>query len=350
MKKTKLGFIGCGFMGQMAHLANYATLPDVELAAIADLRTKTAAEVARRYGIHQVCADHTELLSDGDVDAVIAVTSFNLHYSIVPEILNAGRHCLTEKPICVKASTAKQMAKLAVEKGVVYHIGYMKRCDPASRRMKDVIAEWKRSGEFGSLKYLRVSMPPGDWLSQIEGAIDLGDKSAVTPLEPESAPDSMTQDEQKRYSSFINYFIHQVNLIRFLLGEDYSVEFVDKNSVLMACRSTSGVTIALEMNAYEVRDEWHESYQACFDRGFISLSLPAPMARQRSGELLIYRNTPGGGSYERPVIAPVWSMREQARLFVEEIRGNAKCISPAEDAVKDLEVAEQFIFRSRDQK
>jgi len=47
MKKVRLGFVGCGTMGQRAHLENYATLPDVELVALADLRPQTRELVAR---------------------------------------------------------------------------------------------------------------------------------------------------------------------------------------------------------------------------------------------------------------------------------------------------------------
>jgi predicted dehydrogenase len=190
-------------------------------------------------------------------------------------------------------------------------------------------------------------MPPGDWTHQIESAINLGDKPTGTIPASESLPEKMSKDEQQRYNSFINYYIHQVNLIRYLLGEDYDVEFIDKREVLMVCKSKSGVTVALEMNAYEIRDEWQEYYKACFDKGFVSMSLPAPMARQRSGNLIIYRNTKNGGTYENPVIPPVWCMREQARLFIEEVQGKMSCISPAADAVKDLEIAEAFIAKSK---
>lgn len=38
MSRIRLGFVGVGSMGQCAHLANYAVLPDCEVAAIAELR------------------------------------------------------------------------------------------------------------------------------------------------------------------------------------------------------------------------------------------------------------------------------------------------------------------------
>ena len=46
MKKIRLGFIGTGNMGQMAHLRNYATLPNCEVVAMAELRPQLAAQVA----------------------------------------------------------------------------------------------------------------------------------------------------------------------------------------------------------------------------------------------------------------------------------------------------------------
>ncbi|PIW21122.1 MAG: hypothetical protein COW34_00230 [Armatimonadetes bacterium CG17_big_fil_post_rev_8_21_14_2_50_66_6] len=157
----------------------------------------------------------------------------------------------------------------------------------------------------------------------------------------------MSADEQNRYNAFVNYYIHQVNLIRYLLGEDYTVEYVDPTSVLLIGRSKSGVAISLEMAAYTLRDEWHEFYAACFDRGKLSLSLCAPLARQHVGSLQVYRSSEAGGTYESLVLPPSWCMLEQARLFIRAVRGEIPCISPATDAAKDLEVAEAFIERLR---
>jgi len=213
--------------------------------------------------------------------------------------------------------------------------------------MKEKISEWKTSGEYGCLKYLRVSMPPGgDWTLQIDPPINMNDKADSADLKNEDAPDWMSQDAKKKYLSFVNFYIHQINLIRYLLEEDYKVTYVDPAGILLVAQSNSRVTIALEMNPLSLRDEWHEFYTACFERGKISLSLPAPMARQRSGKLELYKNGEKGAIYETPVIPPKWSMLEQARLFVDAVQGKIPCISSAEDAVKDLKIAEDFVRRS----
>lgn len=45
-------------MGQCAHLKNYVTVPDCEVVAIAELRSKMAQKVAAKYGVPHVYRDH----------------------------------------------------------------------------------------------------------------------------------------------------------------------------------------------------------------------------------------------------------------------------------------------------
>ena len=76
----------------------------------------------------------------------------------------------------------------------------------------------------------------------------------------------------------------------------------------MVAISESGVPCTLEMAPCGHRDRWEEHYRIGFDGGLIQLDLPAPMARQRAGDVTIYKNT-GFGSQEyarnSPCFAPV---------------------------------------------
>lgn len=63
-KPIRLGFIGTGHMGQVAHLANYAGLPDVEVHALAEGRPELARRIADRYGVKRVFPDHRSLLAE----------------------------------------------------------------------------------------------------------------------------------------------------------------------------------------------------------------------------------------------------------------------------------------------
>ncbi|MBC8232744.1 Gfo/Idh/MocA family oxidoreductase, partial [bacterium] len=174
-EKVRIGFVGAGFMGQLAHISNYATIEDCELVALAEGRQQTAEAVARRYGIQEVYSTHTEMLEKADVDAVVAIMHFNLYHALIPDILESGKPVATEKPMCVRVESAKKMAALAEEKGVIYQVGYMKRHDPAAQIARQTIQEWKADGECGKMTYVRITMPSGDWTYEVEAPINLGD-------------------------------------------------------------------------------------------------------------------------------------------------------------------------------
>ncbi len=161
-KKIKVGFIGSGYMGQRAHITNYATLPDVELTALAEGRRETAKAVAQHYGIKTTYSNHKEMLEKAKLDAVVAIMHFSLHHAVVPDILEKGLPLLTEKPICVSPETGKKFLKQVEENDTIYQGGYMKRCDPATRFVKEKIAQWKKSKEFRSLNDLRDTIPLSD--------------------------------------------------------------------------------------------------------------------------------------------------------------------------------------------
>ena len=346
-KKVRLGFVGCGYMGQLAHIANYATISDCELVALAEGRQNTAKAVAQRYGIAEVYPTHREMLAKADLDGVVAIMWYSLHHAVVPDIIGAGLNVATEKPMCVRVETAKKMAEAAEKKGLIYQVGYMKRHDPAAKLARQIVQQWKGSAECGKMTYVRITMPSGDWTYHIEPPITREDPAPVYVGEtPEPMPEWMPEPMKNTYNSFINFYIHQINLLRYLIGEDYEVVYVDPGQRIMLAMADSGVVCVLEMASYGLRNEWHEFYRICFEGGKIDLQIPAPMARQRSGTVSIYKGSGFLGSDPQtiePSLPQRWSFLEQARHFVECVRDGKQTISPASDAIKDLEVSEQYI-------
>ena len=98
MEKLRVGVIGAGFMGQKAHLESLVRIPDVEVAALAEGRSETAHRVAERLGIQKdaIYPDHQALLSLAEIDAVVCVLDYRLHHRVVRDVLQAGKHCLSE--------------------------------------------------------------------------------------------------------------------------------------------------------------------------------------------------------------------------------------------------------------
>ena len=64
MTKIRLGYVGCGFMAQKVHLPNLLTIPDCEVAALAEVRQGLGQRVQQRLGIPKLYADHRAMLAD----------------------------------------------------------------------------------------------------------------------------------------------------------------------------------------------------------------------------------------------------------------------------------------------
>jgi len=343
-KKVRIGFVGVGSMGQCAHLKNYAAIPDCEVAAIAELRQGLAARVAARYHVPKVYRTHEEMLAAERLAGIVAAQPFTRHGTLVPELLKARIPLFTEKPIAASVEMGEKIVSACKASGTFMMIGYHKRSDPATLCAKKEIDALKQSGEFGRLRYVRILMPAGDWIA---GGFDDLIKSDEPPpqLPADPPPSDMDQAAHKLYVNFVNYYIHQVNLMRHLLGEPYSVKFADPAGVLLVGESAGGVTCVIEMTPYRTSLDWQESALVAFERGWLRLDLPAPLACNRPGRLVIFKD-PGQGAAPQTIVPQfpsVHAMRQQAVNFLRAIRGEMPPMTTAEEALEDLKVAREYL-------
>lgn len=339
MDNIKIGFLGAGFMGQLAHLQNYVITPGCEVVCISDAKTGQAKKVAAAYGVQKVCGID-EMLADKSIDAIVASQQFNNHVNIVPMVLNAGKHLFTEKPLCIFEENARSLADLAKEKNLIHMVGYHKRSDPAVEYAMNVIRGWKTSGEVGKMKYIRISMPPGDWVGGSRAAINTDEP--YPPYNAEKKPDGMSDRLFDDYVTFVNYYIHQVNLMRFLFGSDYKLSFADRTGVMLAVESSDGVSGAIEMAAYQTSDDWQENATVFFERGYIKIDLPAPLAHQTAGRVTVFTDN-GGGMFCEPRLKNVHAMKNQALNFVRAVKGEIKPPCDSAEAVLDLKFAMDYV-------
>jgi predicted dehydrogenase len=344
MTKLKIGFVGAGNMGQMAHLANYAALREqCEVVAIAEPRPQSARLVASRYGISEVYSDHRELLARAKVDAIVAPQQFRNHYVVVPDILRAGIPVLTEKPLSLTVEAGRELVRIGEETGTLHMIGYHKRSDPAMERAKTVAEQWKKSGDYGKLRYIRITMPPGDWTGGIVWPQNTDE--SYPPLVPEPGPADYDDKQTAELEAFVNDYIHQVNAIRFFLGENYRLTVGDRAGVLLVGESDSGVTVSLEMAPYGNTIDWEEKVLVSFEKGYVSVELPSPLAQQQAGKLTIYKDNPDIAPPEivQPVLPKVSAMRNQAVNFLAAVRGERPAPCTSKEALEDLIFARSYI-------
>ena len=344
MKKIRLGFIGTGGMGQCAHLRNYSTLPNCELVALAELRPELAKAVATRYGIPQVYANDAELIGHADVDALVAIQPFTAHGKLLPGIVERGLPMIIEKPLARSSEVAVQLAALAARRATPLYVAYHKRSDPATMAGVALKREWQRTGAYGALRYIRVTMPPGQWTAEGFSTLVRSNEDYPKPIE-DALPAGFEGKAAHDHFAFVNYYIHQINLLRHLFGEDYAVTFADPAGRILAARSASGVTGVLEMAPYHTTVDWQESALIGFDKGWIRIDLPAPLVIDRSGTLTVFRDNgaPEGPTTSSPVLPLIHAMRSQAMNFLKAVAGEPNPLCQAGEAAKDIATADEFL-------
>jgi predicted dehydrogenase len=354
-RKIRIGFVGVGFMGQMAHLRNYAILPDCEVAAIAEIRPETGKQVATHYGVPKVYTSHREMLAKEKLDGVVCSQMFDVHAALLPELYGKVKHLFTEKPLAVGVDAGQKLADEARKSGTIHMVGYHKRSDPATAYALDIVNKWKKSGEVGKLRYVRITMPAGDWMANGGvGQININEPTPAIAREPilkdlpgAAADRGVWQWEGPAgdYVRFVNYFIHQVNYMRYMLGEPYKVTFADKAGVMMAVESQSGITGTIEMTPYQTTVEWQETIMVAFEKGYLLVRLPAPLALNRPGHVEVMKDPGNGVTPETmtPTLPWIHAMHQQAINFIRVCKGEIQPPCDAAEAVEDLKVARQYI-------
>ena len=341
---VRIGFVGVGGMGQCAHLRNYAALPECRVVAIAEIRRKTAGRVAQRHGIAAVYGDFRDMFARESLDAVVCSQPFRRHAALIPELLEYGRPIFIEKPLAGSLEAGERLAAQVRASGTWVMVGYHKRSDPATMHAWEEVRRLRGTGELGRLKYVRIAMPAGDWVANgFWDLIDEGDPRET--LETEPSPTDLDNDGYAKYVEFVNYYIHQVNLLRHFLGVRYHVSYADPSGVVFAALSDEDVPGVIEMSPYVTTLDWQESVLVAFERGYVKVELPSPMAFNRAGRVELLSD-PGNGAVPRVVRPQMpWdhAMRSQARNFIAAVRGERPPMCTADEALEDLRVAREYL-------
>jgi predicted dehydrogenase len=126
MKPLRAAVIGTGYLGRW-HSHKYAALEGVELSAVVDIDAAQAEAVAKETSARAI-TDYRELIGEIDMASIVVPTA--AHYSIARELLEAGVHVLVEKPVTSTVAEARELVKLAEQRGRILQVGHLERFNP----------------------------------------------------------------------------------------------------------------------------------------------------------------------------------------------------------------------------
>lgn len=150
---VKVGIIGVGKWG-INHLKSLKEI-NCDLVGISDIDSKKK-DIARQYGV-SFFDDYRKMLLE--VDAVTVTTPTDLHYKVVYDCLQAGKHVLVEKPVAESSKLSCKLVEFAQSKDLVLSVGYLYRFNNAILRLKEILPEIGRI-QYITGRYVHSTKPP----------------------------------------------------------------------------------------------------------------------------------------------------------------------------------------------
>ncbi|SFC40080.1 Predicted dehydrogenase [Bacillus sp. OV322] len=138
MEKIKVGVIGMGFIGP-THIEAIRRLGFVEVVALADSSLEAAEKKAADFGIPKAYGDYRDMLKDDEIQVVHNCTPNHLHFAINKDIILAGKHVLSEKPLAMNSEESAELLALAKKHKVVHGVNFNYRQYPIVKQLAAMV-------------------------------------------------------------------------------------------------------------------------------------------------------------------------------------------------------------------
>jgi len=112
-KTLGVGIIGCGNIS-WAYLTLAKKFNHIEVVAVADMNMAVAEARAKEFGVKAQTVK--DLLKNKDIQIVVNLTVPAVHYKVSKQILDAGKHVYSEKPLTLSYKDALALQKYAAKK------------------------------------------------------------------------------------------------------------------------------------------------------------------------------------------------------------------------------------------
>ena len=186
----KIGVIGTGAIGQdhIRRITN--TLTGGQVVAVTDINLEQAKETVAKYGLKaEVYADGKALIAAKDVEVVLVTSWGPTHEEYVLAAVAAGKPVFCEKPLATTAEGCMNIVKAEVAAGKrLVQVGFMRPYDAGYRALKKVIDDGQ-----------------------------IGDPLIVHCAHRNPA----VGDSYKTDMAITDTVIHEIDVLRWLLNDDY---------------------------------------------------------------------------------------------------------------------------------
>jgi predicted dehydrogenase len=310
--KLRFGLIGTGSIAQSYSQA-FENNNVAQLVAVADVRKEAAKAFAEGAGGVRAYNSHLALAEKEELDAVIICTPPSTHPEITNYFLERKIHVLCEKPLCIGASSAREMLETAKRNGVILTMASKFRYVEDVIKAKSIVT------------------------SGILGEIILFENAFTARVDM-----SQRWNSNKAVSGggvLIDNGTHSVDIMRYFLGPLTDVQVVEgkrsqgldvDETIRIFTRSTNGVMGSIDLS-WSINKELDNYISIYGSRGTIQVGWRESKYHQSSSrDWVVF-----GKGYDK-----VHAFRSQIENFSRAIRGEEQLLITAEDALASVEVIE----------
>ena len=164
-EQVNIGVIGTGSRGNWL-IKLLKDIPNASVIACCDIMPnrlgqglKLAAPKCKGY------SDYRKLLDDKNVDAVIIASPLSMHFDMVRDAVDAGKHVYCEKTMCFTHEQSVGLEPILKNSNLVFQVGYQHRYNPLYNQIKGII----HSEDFGALSHIDCYWNRnGDWRRPVD--------------------------------------------------------------------------------------------------------------------------------------------------------------------------------------
>jgi predicted dehydrogenase len=325
--RLALAVLAAGLIGSR-HIEHILEAPEAELVAIVD-PSPAARDVAETAGVAWL-PDFAALMASSRPDGVVVATPNQLHVRNGLDCVAARIPALIEKPIADDIAEGRRLVEAAEAAGVPLLVGHHRRHNPLIAKAKELI----EGGRIGTI----LAVHGSTWFFKPDDYFEAAWRRA------------------KGAGPVLLNLIHDVDLLRYLIGDVASVQALESNAVRgNEVEETAAITLRFKSGALgtiTVSDavvapwSWEltsgenpacpKTDQACYHIGATHGALTIP-------QLEIWHN-PGARSWWEPIererlpFTPADPLALQIRHFCEVVRGEAQPLVSGREGLKSLEV------------
>lgn len=154
--------IGYGFAGKSFHSYLVGLEPHLNLYGIASRNPETRERIVQERGC-KAYASFEDVLADEAIDLVVIATPNQQHAPFSIAALKAGKHVVTDKPMCIDLAECDAVQEVARKSGKVFSVFQNRRWDGDFLTLQKLMGE----GKLGDLRWLEMAWvnarKPGGW-------------------------------------------------------------------------------------------------------------------------------------------------------------------------------------------